>query len=111
MSQFDNPPTLPSMRQKRNQAVAAAIALLAELYPKCFSVYQERRRPLKLGIHLDIEAALDGAITPVELHRALGAYCRNPFYLDRTRKDAQRLDLNGKPAGVITADEETLARA
>jgi len=111
MSQFDNPPTLPSMRQKRNQAVAAAIALLAELYPKCFSVYQGHRHPLKLNIHLDIQAALDGAITSTELHRALGAYCSNPVYLGHTRKGTWRLDLNGEPAGVVTADEEARAKA
>jgi len=58
--------------------VAAVIALLAETFPKCFSVYQPRRRPLKLKIHLDIRAALDGAITPLELHKALGIYCSNP---------------------------------
>jgi len=35
--------------KKRGDAtVAAVIALLAELYPKCFSVYEGRRRPLKL---------------------------------------------------------------
>jgi ProP effector len=93
------------------QAIAAAISLLAELYPKCFSIYEERRRPLKLGIHLDIQASLDGAITPAELHRALGAYCSNPTYLSHTRKGAPRLDLNGEPAGTVTADEEAHAKA
>src|SRR5262249_58101318 len=33
--------SFPSMRQKREQAIAAAIALLAETFSKCFSVYQE----------------------------------------------------------------------
>ena len=99
------------MRQKREQAIAAAIALLAELYPKCFSIYQGRRRPLKLGIHLDIQAGLDGAMTPAELHTALGAYCSNPAYLGHTRKGAWRLDLNGEPAGVVTAEEEAHAKA
>src|SRR5262249_4418991 len=92
------------------QTIAAAISLLAELYPKCFSVYEGRRRPLKLGIHLDIQAALDGAITPAELHRALGFYCSNPAYLAQTRKGAWRVDLNGEPAGAVTDDEEAHAR-
>jgi len=99
------------MSQSHNQAVAAVIALLAELYPKCFSVYEGRRRPLKLKIHLDIQAALDGAVTPAELHRALGIYCSNPVYQSHTRKGAWRLDLDGKPAGVVTADEEAHAKA
>ena len=94
----------------RYQAIAAAIALLAETFPRCFSVYQERRRPLKLGIHLDIQAALDGAITPTELHAALGAYCSNQSYLGALRTGAWRLDLNGEPAGVVTTDEEAHAK-
>jgi sRNA-binding protein len=77
------------------QAIAAAISLLAELYPKTFSIYQERRHPRKLGIHLDIQAALNGV-------NALGAYCANQAYLGRTR--------NGEPAGVVTAEEEAHAR-
>jgi len=108
--QLDKSPTPPSARQKRHQAAAAAIRLLAEFYPKCFSIYEERRRPLKLNIHLDIQAALDSAITPAELHRALGTYCSNPIYLGHTRTGAWRLDLNGEPAGVVTADEEAHAR-
>src|SRR5262249_29794305 len=103
-------PTPPSTRQKREQAAAAAIALLAETFPNCFSIYEERRRPLKIGIDRDILTALDGAITPAELHRALGAYCCNEAYLGRLRKGAWRLDLNGEPAGVVIDDEEAHAR-
>jgi ProP effector len=99
------------MSQSHNQAVAAVIALLAETFPKCFSVHEGRRRTLKLKIHLDIQAALDGAITPAELHKALGMYCSNQVYLSHTRKGAWRLDLDGNPAGVVTADEEAHAKA
>jgi ProP effector len=109
--QFDKPPTTPSMRQKRERAIAATIELLAELYPKCFSIYEERRRPLKNGIHQDILATLDGIITPTELHQALRYYCSNLSYLSRTRTDAWRIDLNGEPAGTVTADEEAHTRA
>jgi len=95
----------------RDTTVAAVIALLAETFPKCFSVYQPRRRPLKIGIHKDILAAVDGALTPLELGRGLGAYCSNQAYLEHTRTGAWRLDLDGKPAGVVTADEEAHAKA
>jgi ProP effector len=98
-------------KKPRDTSAAAVIALLAETWPKCFSVWQGRRRPLKLKIHLDIQAALDGAITPAELHKALGIYCSNQIYLDYTRKGAWRLDLDGNPAGVVTADEEAHAKA
>jgi ProP effector len=97
--------------KKLRETAAAVITLLAERYPKCFSVYEGRRRPLKLKIHLDIQAGLDGAITPAELHKALGIYCSNQAYLSNTRTGAWRLDLDGKPAGTVTADEETHAKA
>jgi len=103
--------TPPSLRQKREQASAATIALLAETFPKAFAVYQERRRPLKIGIHLDIQGVLDGAITSPELHRALGFYCSNPAYVAHLREGTPRLDLNGEPTGIVTVDEEALARA
>src|SRR5262249_12241240 len=106
--QFGKPLTAPV--GARREAVAAAIALLAELYPKCFSIYEGRRRPLKIGIHKDILAAVDGVITPAELHGALGFYCSNPVYLGHLRKGAWRLDLNGEPAGGVTRDEAAHAR-
>jgi ProP effector len=89
-------------KKRRDTTVAAVIAL---------SVYQGRRRPLKLKIHLDIQAAPDGAITPAELSRALGIYCSNEAYLGNTRTGAWRLDLDGKPTGTVTADEEAHAKA
>jgi len=52
-----------------------------------------------------------GAITAAELHRALGLYCSNEAYLGNTRKGAWRLDLDGNPAGTVTADEEAHAKA
>jgi len=86
------------MSESHNQAVTAAIALLAETFPECFSVYEGRPRPLKIGIHLDILAAVNGALTPLELSKALGAYCANSAYLRSSREGAQRIDLNGNPA-------------
>ena len=110
-SQLDKFSTPSSMRQKRNQAVAAAIALLAELYPKCFSIYEGRRRPLKIGIHKDILAAVDGALTPLELSNALRVYCANGAYLRSSREGAQRIDLDGNPAGIVVAEEAQGAKA
>jgi ProP effector len=98
-------------KRLRDATVMAVIALLAETFPRCFSVWEARRKPLKLKIHLDIQAGLDSAITPAELHKALGAYCSNKVYLSHTRKGAWRLDLDGNPAGAVTADEEAHTKA
>jgi ProP effector len=103
-----------SRTQKRNLAVSAAeavIELLAERFPKCFVVYERRRKPLKIGIHHDIMAALDGAITPVELGIALRFYVGNSAYLRGLLKGAWRVDLDGEPVGSITAEQEARAKA
>lgn len=86
----------------RDHAVDAAIALLAETWPACFAVYERRRRPLKIGIHHDVLAALDGAVTPRDLRR----YVHNRHYLWRMVVGAVRVGLDGNPAGAVTSDQE-----
>ena len=44
--------------------VNAAIALLAETYPKYFVIHEARRRPFKIGINADLVAALAGVVEP-----------------------------------------------
>jgi len=95
----------------RREAIAAAIALLAKLYPKCFSVYERKRKPLRVGIHANLLAALDGALTPAGLHAALRFYVGNPAYLRAMLCGAWRIDLDGQVAGVVTLDEEAHAKA
>jgi ProP effector len=95
----------------RDAAVDAAIRLLAETWPACFSVYERRRRPLALGIHHGILAALDGAVTPQELRRALRFYVGNTYYLRMMIAGAARIDLDGCPAGTVSAEEAATAAA
>jgi len=81
--------------------------LLAECWPLAFSIYENRRRPLKIGIHLDIAATLDGAVTPAELALALRCYCANKVYRSRLIAGAVRIGLDGAPAGIVTEKEAT----
>jgi ProP effector len=89
--------------------IAAIIALLAEMYPKAFFVWEARRKPLKIGIHVDIIAKVNGAIKPFELYHALAAYCNNLRYLGGMHVGAVRIDLDGNPAGVVSAEEGRIA--
>jgi ProP effector len=91
--------------------VGAAISLLAERFPKCFAVFEQRRLPLKIGIHKDILTRLDGALTPSELIAALRAYVSNGTYRRRLLEGAERIDLDGNPSGVVTATQEVDARS
>jgi sRNA-binding protein len=63
---------------------------------------------LKIGIHSDITAALVAAITWRGLRNALSL---NHGYLLSLRAGAERIDLDGNVAGVVTADEADRARA
>ncbi len=89
-------------KYQQNKAV---LALLAERWPACFAIYEARRSPLKVGIHRDILAALDGTVTAKKLSAALRCYTGNAVYRSRLRAGAVRIDLDGRPAGEVTADE------
>jgi ProP effector len=97
-----------SKRQRVNPG--PVIGLLAKMWPKCFSVYEGRRRPLKVGIKQDILAALAKAAPvskPVRdrIAVALRSYVSNRVYLSRMRAGAARVGLDGKPAGTVSAEE------
>jgi ProP effector len=83
--------------------------LLAETWPACFCVYERRRRPLQLGIHRDILAALGGAVTEEELSRALRYYTGNAWFLRAMVAGAARISLDGNPAGTVTPEEAATA--
>jgi sRNA-binding protein len=81
------------------------IKLLSEKFPAAFGCHERERRLLKIGIHLDILTALKGAVTPDELKHALHVYTANRLYRAQLQVGATRIDLAGKPAGVVTAKQ------
>jgi ProP effector len=81
---------------------------LAELWPECFSVYQQHRRPLKAGIHIDL---LSFGYDAAAIKSALRYYVGAPGYLYRLKPGADRVDLDGKPAGTVTEAEAAGAKA
>jgi sRNA-binding protein len=87
------------------------IVALAELFPACFAVFQDRRKPLKLGIREDLIAAMTGAITAKEASLALAIYCGNHGYRKACCKaGAPRIDLNGNTVGSVSAEEAANAK-
>jgi sRNA-binding protein len=88
----------------------AIISILVDRFPRTFFAYQERRRPLKIGIHHDLAAALGEAVEQKLLHAAFGYYARNPAYLKKQRAGAERIDLDGNVAGTVTAEEAANAQ-
>jgi ProP effector len=100
------------MTGNRNEYTAAqnTIAVLADLFPACFAIFEQRRRPLKLKIPVDVLVALAGAITPKELAAAMRFYCANSGYLKACTEGTPRIDLNGEAAGTVSAEEADNAK-
>jgi ProP effector len=104
----------PSKTNRRKQQWFArrrlgldVLAVLSELFPLAFR--PPTFRPLKLKIHLDsIERA---PVTPEEVDAALSIHCRSLSYLRASTEGAVRVDLDGNPAGTVTAEEAAGAAA
>jgi hypothetical protein len=85
---------------------APTLPALIETYPACFD--GENPRPLKLGIHRDLMAA---GFEKAAVKRTLARYCNRPRYRKALCAGAIRIDLQGQPAGVVTAAEAETAQA
>jgi ProP effector len=90
------------MGKNRFHQVDVTLAFLFNRYPKCFVRREIKRRPLKIGIRLDLAAA---GLEPGPLGLALKVYCANSGYLRAMHEGAPRIDLDGLPAGVVTAED------
>jgi ProP effector len=86
----------------------ATIGEIVAAFPAAFTLDPALIRPLKLGIRDDLYATSD--ISHRRISAALARYCRSPSYLKVLAEGAVRVDLAGKPAGMVTAAEATAAR-
>ena len=68
-------------------------------------------RPLKLGLHLDIIAALGERIDRRLLRQALRCYTSNIHYRASQKPGAPRIDLDGNASGTVSeADAQSAAK-
>ena len=93
----------------RRARTAAIIELLCGRFPRTFS--RRGPQPLKVGVYGDVLAALGEAVQSRDLQSALRAYTSNRGYLRALSAGACRIDLDGKPAGTVTPEAETVAKA
>ena len=89
--------------------VQQAHAMLRETYPALFAA--EQPPPLKIGIHKDLLARHPDLNARV-LRHALAWLCERPRYQYAVRKEgAVRIDLDGQPAGEVTAEQAGIAKS
>jgi len=85
--------------------------LLCERFPKTFARDPAGQRPLKRGIDRELMARLGGTVSRSAIKRVLGAYVASPEYRAKLIEGAARIDLDGNPAGAVTASEAAHALA
>ena len=89
--------------------IDAALTHLAEAFPQTFVLERSRpNRPLKIGIAADLQAhcpALEWRVLKV----ALAAYTGRIMYLQSLVAGAARIDLDGNPAGEVSAGDTEYA--
>ena len=91
----------------RAERVARLLAELRRRYPTAFST---RPRPLKVGIHHDLEAQLPVLGTSRrDLIRAMRRYTSSAAYHRSLTAGAPRRDLAGNPCGNVTSHQAAIA--
>jgi ProP effector len=97
----------------RSDQTRDVIIALAKRFPHAFVVASRRRRPLKVGIYRDLIAIMPGMPDrfKVSLQCALAWYTSSWHYQRTLKEGVVRIDLDGKPAGVVTAKQAAHARA
>jgi ProP effector len=107
MTTSDKPP--PAGKHPRE-----VIHILNAAFPACFAVYQQRRKPLKVGIKHDLVAVMAASgksvVTEAEIGRALAIYSGDVGYIRKLKKGRPRFDLDGNVAGEVSADEAERAK-
>ena len=89
----------------------AALVHLAEWFPQTFVLEKYLpHRPLKIGICPDILARCP-VLTRRELGTVLGVYASRVMYLQSLVEGAIRIDLDGNPAGEVSAADAEHAAA
>jgi sRNA-binding protein len=104
--QNKSPNPLPQGLAWKKSAIQT-IDIFRARVPRCFA--RHHPIPLKIGIHLDIAAALPELPT-TDIGRGLKFYVSRFVYLESCIEGATRIDLNGDPAGVVSAAEAANAQ-
>jgi len=107
-----SPKAKPREQKPREQdPVVEGIRRLQKHFPLAFPVNPAPKVPLKEGILKDAEQHLERlGITGDQLKQAIATWCRGTRYWAAMTEDAPRLDLNGQPAGSVTASQAVYAK-
>lgn len=98
-------------KPREQDPAVAAIWPLQKHFPQAFPVNPAPKVPLKEGIFKDAEQHLELlGLTREQLKLGISTWCKGNRYWASMVEDAPRLDLNGQPAGTVTAAQALHAK-
>ena len=101
----------PQKSPREQDPAVEAIWRLQKHFPLAFPVNPAPKVPLKEGILKDAEQHLELlGITSEQLKQGIATWCRGSRYWASMTENAPRLDLNGQPVGVVTANQALHAK-
>src|SRR3569832_1992426 len=96
---------LDAITLSRRQLLIQGREMLCAAFPRCFAGRREQKQPLKVGIFDDIRRSNKIPLSTGQLRAVLADYTAGGTYLSSFIPGAQRVDLAGRAAGIITAEE------
>ncbi len=98
-------------KPREQDPAVEAIWRLQKHFPLAFPVNPAPKVPLKEGILKDAEQHLELlGISSEQLKMAIATWCRGTRYWASMTENAPRLDLDGQPAGMVTASQALHAK-
>ena len=107
-------PKATPRRQQENPVdpVVLTIGRLQKLFPKAFPKNPAPKLPLKIGIHKELLGkASEIGLEEAAITEAVKTWCRGTRYWASIVEGAPRIDLEGNPAGEVTARDAAQARS
>lgn len=94
----------------KKNSITATRDILVTRFPRCFLPQGAScaKIPLKVGIRADVARRCPD-IPWQAIHSALGDYCRGERYQGALKEGSFRIDLDGLPAGFVTASHAAFA--
>ncbi len=96
-------------QQRNRRAREEWLPALIAKYPDTFFEDPRKRKPLKVGIHLDVLADETNALANYQLTSALRWYTGAYGYQLALKEGVARVDLSGAASGAVTAEDAKAA--
>ncbi|WP_103897034.1 ProQ/FinO family protein [Rickettsia fournieri] len=93
------------LKEKIKRRKKEHFSILTKLKADFPTMFSEEVKPLAIGIDLELKKVLNGEFTNAQLSRFFHRYCGSFKYKEKLVEGAQRFNLDGSPATLVTAKE------